>query len=428
MSWTRPRAGVFGTETEIQIPSLANARLQGTGAAKGSMPKTCDTCNGQGQVRVSSPFSPSAAPVRAARARQDHQQSLDTCYGQGRVRQEKTLPVSVPAGVDTGDRNPLNGEARQAGTAVPAGDLYVEVRAANTPSSSGRNPEQRGPDWVSRAIFRYHFSVERRHFHRPARPPQWLKLTGTFAGQIGFPPARRWALFDGPGLRHQVSPADRVPACLALRRSSGSRHPNRHPAGTINRQRLLLAHATLAIAGVAGICWDDLAFATLAARTGLLNGENGLLPRTCPWTVGRCRRYLRAWSPWRHRSLCRSLHSAQRWNLDLGFGVRTRLLESSSASNSPSTVARDRVSTIESYVPAVRTRLALDRCTQNIVSRKMVSPKRVQADRMRPCAGPPRAAVVVATDITVTSVNRRTGSRTDSVRRHRTYKARVCIP
>jgi molecular chaperone DnaJ len=85
---------VFGTDTEIQIPSLAECKTcKGSGAAKGTLPKTCDTC-----------------------------------YGQGRVRQEKTLPVNVPAGVDTGDRIRLNGEGEAGRNGGPAGDLYVEVR------------------------------------------------------------------------------------------------------------------------------------------------------------------------------------------------------------------------------------------------------------------------------------------------------------
>jgi molecular chaperone DnaJ len=44
------------------------------------------------------------------------------------VRQEKTLPVTVPAGVDTGDRIRLNGEGEAGRNGGPAGDLYVEVR------------------------------------------------------------------------------------------------------------------------------------------------------------------------------------------------------------------------------------------------------------------------------------------------------------
>ena len=67
----------------------------------------CPRCKGRGKI-ISNP--------------------CDTCYGQGRVRQEKSLPVKVPAGVDTGDRIRLNGEGEAGRNGGPAGDLYVEIR------------------------------------------------------------------------------------------------------------------------------------------------------------------------------------------------------------------------------------------------------------------------------------------------------------
>jgi len=97
---------VFGTETEIQIPTLAECKTcQGSGAAKGSSPKTCDTCHGQGQVRVQQSIFTIQQPCPRCKGRgKIISNPCDTCYGQGRVRQEKTLSVTVPAGVDTGDR------------------------------------------------------------------------------------------------------------------------------------------------------------------------------------------------------------------------------------------------------------------------------------------------------------------------------------
>ncbi len=77
----------------------------------------------------SSRFSPSNSPAPAARGRgKIISNPCDTCYGQGRVRQEKTLSVTVPAGVDTGDRIRLNGEGEAGRNGGPSGDLYVEVR------------------------------------------------------------------------------------------------------------------------------------------------------------------------------------------------------------------------------------------------------------------------------------------------------------
>src|ERR1700743_220060 len=121
---------VFGTATEIKIPSLAECKTcKGSGAAKGSTPKTCDTCNGQGQVRVQQSIFTIQQPCPRCKGRgKIISNPCDTCYGQGRVRQEKTLPVKVPAGVDTGDRIRLNGEGEAGRNGGPAGDLYVEIR------------------------------------------------------------------------------------------------------------------------------------------------------------------------------------------------------------------------------------------------------------------------------------------------------------
>ncbi len=121
---------VFGTETSIQIPSLAECRTcGGSGAAKGSSPKTCDTCGGHGQVRVQQSIFTIQQPCPRCKGRgKIISNPCDTCLGQGRVRQEKTLAVTVPAGVDTGDRIRLSGEGEAGRNGGPAGDIYVEIR------------------------------------------------------------------------------------------------------------------------------------------------------------------------------------------------------------------------------------------------------------------------------------------------------------
>jgi molecular chaperone DnaJ len=126
---------VFGTDTEIRIPSMGECKTcKGTGAAKGSTPKTCDTCNGQGQVRVQQSIFTIQQPCPRCKGRgKIISNPCDTCLGQGRVRQEKTLPVKVPAGVDTGDRIRLNGEGEAGRNGGPAGDLYVEIHVKEHP-------------------------------------------------------------------------------------------------------------------------------------------------------------------------------------------------------------------------------------------------------------------------------------------------------
>jgi len=50
-----------------------------------------------------------------------------SCHGRGANEETKTLSVSVPAGVDNGDRIRLTGEGQAGVHGGPSGDLYVEI-------------------------------------------------------------------------------------------------------------------------------------------------------------------------------------------------------------------------------------------------------------------------------------------------------------
>ena len=101
----------------------------GTGAAKGSTPVTCDTCGGNGQVRVSQGFFTLQQTCPHCRGSgRIVRNPCDHCLGQGRIRRSKKLSVKIPPGVDNGDRVRLAGEGEAGRNGGPAGDLYVEVR------------------------------------------------------------------------------------------------------------------------------------------------------------------------------------------------------------------------------------------------------------------------------------------------------------
>ena len=68
--------------------------------------RTCPTCGGNGRV-ISNPCR--------------------ICQGQGTVQRERTLQVSIPAGVEDGTRIRLAGEGEAGGAGAPNGDLYVHV-------------------------------------------------------------------------------------------------------------------------------------------------------------------------------------------------------------------------------------------------------------------------------------------------------------
>ncbi len=126
---------VFGHQVEIDVARLGECELcQGSGAAKGSTPATCDTCGGAGQVRISQGFFQLQQTCPRCRgAGTIVRNPCDNCLGQGRVRQHRKLSVKVPAGVDSGDRVRLSGEGEAGRNGGPPGDLYVEIHVREHP-------------------------------------------------------------------------------------------------------------------------------------------------------------------------------------------------------------------------------------------------------------------------------------------------------
>lgn len=116
-----------GTETQIRIPTHESCDpCHGTGAKPGTEPKTCPSCNGQGQIRVSmGPFAMAQTCPTCHGAGKIISDPCRVCSGQGRVKTQKTLNVKIPAGVDEGDRIRLSGEGEPGVNGGPPGDLYV---------------------------------------------------------------------------------------------------------------------------------------------------------------------------------------------------------------------------------------------------------------------------------------------------------------
>ncbi len=67
--------------------------------------KTCSNCNGTGKT---------------------YREICDECHGNGQVRKNKTLTVTIPAGIDTGNQLRLSGKGDAGVNGGPNGDIYLE--------------------------------------------------------------------------------------------------------------------------------------------------------------------------------------------------------------------------------------------------------------------------------------------------------------
>jgi molecular chaperone DnaJ len=124
-----------GTEAKIRIPALEECETcHGSGAKPGTQSKTCPSCNGQGQVRVSQGFfSIQQTCPQCHGSGKIIPEPCTTCSGAGRVKKHKTLSVKIPPGVDTDDRIRLSGEGEAGLNGGPSGDLYVVVTLKQHP-------------------------------------------------------------------------------------------------------------------------------------------------------------------------------------------------------------------------------------------------------------------------------------------------------
>jgi len=121
---------VGGTEARIRVPTLAVCDLcNGSGARAGSVPVTCSTCGGHGQVRMQQGFFSiqQTCPNCRGSGRLVTQPCVE-CRGSGRARKSKTLSVTIPAGVDEGDQIRVSGQGDAGESGGPSGDLYVQIK------------------------------------------------------------------------------------------------------------------------------------------------------------------------------------------------------------------------------------------------------------------------------------------------------------
>ncbi|ELA09196.1 chaperone protein DnaJ [Moraxella macacae 0408225] len=123
---------VAGVNKKINFTAPAPcSTCHGKGAQNPDDVVTCNTCGGHGVVRIQQGFlaMQQTCPHCGGLGKQIKNPCGD-CHGSGVQEKSRTLEVSIPAGVDNGDRVRLSGE----GEAIQngeSGDLFVEIRIKN---------------------------------------------------------------------------------------------------------------------------------------------------------------------------------------------------------------------------------------------------------------------------------------------------------
>ena len=128
-----------GCRKTVKVTKIDNCKeCGGSGAEKGSTPKTCPVCHGTGQVSATqrTPFG-----VMQTQKVCDNchgrgkiiDKPCHTCAGKGRIRHTVEQTVDIPAGIDDGQVINLRGGGDAGANGGPAGDLRINVNVRPHP-------------------------------------------------------------------------------------------------------------------------------------------------------------------------------------------------------------------------------------------------------------------------------------------------------
>jgi molecular chaperone DnaJ len=141
------KTAVFGGEEKVRIRHLETCETcGGDGVKPGSKISTCGTCGGTGvTVQVTrTPLGNFQTQQTCPTCRGTGQQIEEycgTCGGQGVNQKTKQIKVTIPAGVEDGNKLRVRGEGDVGPNGGPAGDLYIFLRVKEDPIFRREGPE-----------------------------------------------------------------------------------------------------------------------------------------------------------------------------------------------------------------------------------------------------------------------------------------------
>ena len=127
----------FGVKKDVTYNRIQRCGdCGGSGAEKGTQPETCSACGGTGQRRVvqrmaGMQFQSTVTCESCLGTGKFVKNPCTNCRGTGYVKVSKKLGVSIPAGIDDGERIALRGEGCDGKNGGPTGDLIITVRVRN---------------------------------------------------------------------------------------------------------------------------------------------------------------------------------------------------------------------------------------------------------------------------------------------------------
>ncbi len=150
---------VRGTEKEVRLTRAELCQTcKGAGAEPGTQPEACPMCKGSGEVRRSQQsifgqYVNISACTRCHGEGKVITNPCTECRGAGRIKRELSVRVSVPPGVDSGNRIRLGGEGEAGMNGGPPGDLYIELDVTPSPvfEREGRHLFHRIPINIAQA-------------------------------------------------------------------------------------------------------------------------------------------------------------------------------------------------------------------------------------------------------------------------------------
>lgn len=118
-----------GLKKSIKVPTMQECDVcHGSGAKEGTHATTCSTCHGRGTITMRQAiFQVQQTCPTCHGSGKEIKHPCNRCSGQGYVKTSKTVEVSIPAGIDSGQRIRLADQGEPGQNGAPAGDLFVHI-------------------------------------------------------------------------------------------------------------------------------------------------------------------------------------------------------------------------------------------------------------------------------------------------------------